>query len=215
MKLVFSSSLHYSYFSSLKLFKKSQPEMWKLFCKEVSTFSGVFANNIFLPVSAIFCYIKFFKQIFNSAKLYNLYWESNKDIILKRLDDLFGYKLQNKTYIAYICVTPLFIRNIKKRFFLLPTNSSFDRIVEIIIHELSHFYFYQHKLVQRYDMELVWKLSEQIVPQMIENRFSDICLPSNSYIENPSEVQQQWINRWINGECTFEKLLFETIVRSR
>lgn len=205
IKLCLSTRLSIEYVKALTICRHTQPEIWDLFCSEIPI-SRLFLNK-FVCFFATTLYFTYFKSIRNSKYIYLNYWNNRKGIITERLDDLFEYKLKENVCRAYICVTPVYTRNVIKQSFLLPTNASEQRVLEIIIHEILHFYFYQNESVSQYDQDCIWKISELIVPIVIENFFLDICSTSVSYVGELTLEQKLLVNKWIKKECSLDEML--------
>lgn len=202
----FSALLNLSYFKALSIVKKERPELWNFFCKKVLIFPAV--SNCCLI--AIMLHISYICEIWHSVGVYKKYWAKYALVVKKRLDELFGYRLLRNRVTAYVCVTPLYIRNIKKSFFLVPINAERKRILNIIIHELSHFYCYQGYQMYGYEGEDAWELSEYLVPYMMCKYFSDIChVAEESYIGKVPEKYNECIKRWIEKKINFAEMLFE------
>lgn len=205
MELIIDTTLRKIYFESLYIVKNEQPEMWKFFCESVPTFSVAFLNR-FSTLGGLLTYIRYYKNIRENAVFYRRVWNNHKDEIIARFDKLFGFTVKG-TIIATICVSPLYLRNIHKKMFIIPTNANKERILEIIIHELSHFYFYKVEVSSQMSEYERWKISEQIVPFIIKEHFSDICSNNGSYVDMPNDIQKRKIYCWLDGKISFEELL--------
>lgn len=205
MKLIIDTALRKIYFESLYIVKNEQPELWEFFCKNVPTLSVAFYNH-FSTLGGLLTYIRYYKNIRENAVFYRKVWNVHKDDVIARLDKLFGYTVED-TIVAVICVSPLYLRNIHKKIFIVPTNADEERILEIIVHELSHFYFYKSEIGNQMPECKRWKLSEQIVPFIIKELFYDICSNSGSYVDAPNDNLKRKIYCWMDGEISFEELL--------
>ena len=205
MKLIIDTALRKIYFESLCIVKNEQPEVWGFFCENVPTFSVALLNR-FSVLGGLLTYIRYYKSIRENAAFYRNVWNKHKDEIIARFDKLFGFTVKD-TIIATVCVSPLYLRNIHKNIFIIPTNANKERILEIIIHELSHFYFYKFEISCQMSEYERWMISEQIVPFIIKEHFNDICSSNESYVDMPNDVQKRTIYCWMNGKITFEELL--------
>lgn len=204
MNLHFSTLFSLAYFRALSIVKNEQPKLWRYFSKEVSMFSAV--SNCY--IAAIFTHISFRKERKESQKKYQAYWKKEGETIQARLNQLFGMELKKKHIRAYLCVTPLYIRNIERGFFLLPIQAEKERILNIIIHELSHYYCYQGYDMYQYEEDDAWEISEYLVKDLIDIHFQDICKSEkNSYLGDVPEKYEKEIKRWVNQQCTFEEML--------
>lgn len=193
------------YFDSLRIAKREQPELWKTFLKEVPTFSVAFFRH-FLTLAGIFTHVRYYSVICRSTERYQTIWKREGERILSRLDEIFGFSLSGELTV-YVCVTPIFLRNLEKSSFLLPTNAEQDRVLEIIVHELSHFYFFTPELSKRLSNEASWLLSEQVVLPLLRYHFSDICSCGESYVPVPDEARIAKIDRWLSGAVSFCEFL--------
>ncbi len=205
-----SSRFNYGYVEALCIVKKEQPDLWKTFCSHVPTFPVVFLDRL-MALPALLTHISFRKLIKRSVKEYTAVWEEHGDSISSYLDRKFGVR-GAFDITAYVCVTPLYIRNIEKSFFLLPTNAEESRFLEIMLHELSHFYFYDQCVSE--NSHEAWRLSELIVPYLVKDYFGNDIL-KDSYAGKPSASCEHEIKKWINGEQGFKELVKNTIERER
>ena len=205
MRLIFSAKLIPMYFKSLLTTKHEQPKLWKFFTEEVPTFSVAFFRRSCL-LSGFFTHIYFKKVCNESAITYSNIWEKYQDEVEATLERLFQIRLNDKIQ-ACVCICPMYLRNIDKRSFLLPANADEMRITEIIIHELSHFYFFEaYKRILPISYS-TWLISEQIVPYLIETHFKDIYSHNDSYVSNPSNETMKYISMWLNNSITFSQFI--------
>lgn len=204
MNLHFSTLFSLAYFKALSIVKDEQPKLWSYFSKEVSIFSAV--SNCY--IAGILAHHSSRKEIKENQLIYRRYWEKDGEVIQERLQSLFGLKLKKKRITAYICITPLYIRNIERGFFLLPIGAEKERILNIIVHELSHFYCYQGYEMYGYEENNAWEISEYLVKYIMEAHFGDLCQrETSSYLGDVPERYEKHILCWVNQKCTFEELL--------
>ena len=204
MNIYFSAWLHCAYFKALSIIKTEQPKLWEDFIKEISTFSVV--PNYY--IAAVLTHIAFTKEIIKSKKMYSEYWKEYATTIQTRLSNLFGVELKRTKITAYVCVTPLYIRNIEKGLFLLPICANKQRVMNIIVHELSHFYCYQSYQVYKYEEDDAWEISEYLVPYLIRLYFKDMCqTKTNFYFGQVPEKYKKHIKYWLGRKISFEEML--------
>lgn len=203
-----SSKFCWGYVEALVTVKKEQPDVWYRFCTKVPTFSVAFFS-FFIPVQAIVTHIYYSKIICNSKKIYTKFWNEQGHNIIEYLNTIFDME-GNFDITAFVCITPLFIRNINKKFFLIPTNASIDRLEKLLLHEISHFYFYKMTQGLNIDSRLLWKISEFIVPFIIEDYFS-AERRKDGYLGIPGLALEMEIYRWIKKEVTFSEFLNKVI----
>lgn len=101
---------------------------------------------------------------------------------------IFNYNL-DKTINIYICITPIFSRNIIKNNFIIATGFSKKRLINVIIHELTHFYFY-NKFTLNCDEEKKWLISEIIVEPIIEIYFNNYYINDESYAFDKNKINK-------------------------
>lgn len=203
-----SSKFCWGYVESLIAVKKEQPDVWYRFCEEVPTFSVAFFSYV-IPVQAIITHIRYYKIICDSKKIYIKFWNEQGSNIIEYLNTIFDME-GNFDVTAFVCITPLFIRNINRKFFLLPTNASVNRLEELLLHEISHFYFYKKTEGLNINSHFLWKISELIVPFIIED-YSFAERRKDGYLGIPSSVLEIEIYRWIKKEVTFSEFLNNVI----
>lgn len=208
MRLRFTSAYHLSVFQAQKQFKKERPKAWEEFCKSVPVFLALLHSMKSHRLALFFTNIRYRRILKDSQREYTYIWEKNSSNILSKLEKLFGYELDG-SYKGIICVSPVYIRDIDRKLFLAPAGAERDRIVEIIIHELSHFFFYKNRdIYGSYADEAFWLLSEQIVPYLLDMQFQDLCFRAGEpYYPEPSDVRAQIIEAWLQGTVTFEELV--------
>lgn len=204
MRLYFSSLYSLSYLKALLIVRKEQPKMWKFFSEQISIFSAV-SNCCLASVWAQWIYRNSIRE---SKKLYEAVWKKEKIFVESKLSELFGIQFKNKKIVAHICVTPLYIRNIKKGLFLLPVGADSKRLMNIIVHELSHFYCYQGYETYHYKGDDMWEISEYLVPYLLEKYFYEICeTETESYFGVVPENYERCIKKWLDMEWNFEEFL--------
>lgn len=201
MKLNIVNHFSFGYIKSLRIVKEEQPEKWEIFCKSVPLFSVV-SNYV---LAAFLSFFKYYRTIRKSKVRYAVIWDKNGSRIIKELDTIFGFSIDTKIK-AIVCVTPLYIRDIDRWYFLIPTNSEENRILEIITHELSHFYFY-HYYTTVYDSKRFWYISELIVPKILEKIFGLAIISKSSYAGKPTTEESKLISDWIDKKLTFQEFL--------
>lgn len=203
MTLDFSTRFNIDYLKALKITKKEQPNVWKTFCFDVPSFDCFFLKR-FISSKALFLQKKYLKIIRSSAAKYQDWWMELNSKILIFLKKMFFIDI-NVRIRAYVCVTPLYTRNIIKKRFLIPTNLPKKRFAEIVLHELSHFFFFNslksYKIKPNYKM---WCISEMIVPFLLNKYFNEDAF--DSYIK-ANIKQQQIIRNWIEGQMSFKQMI--------
>lgn len=202
MNLVFDTILRKIYFESLNIIKDEQPRVWGLFCDNVPTFTVAFFNRCTL-IGGLLTYVRYYKILRESKYRYKIVWNEYKSDIISKLEKIFGCQLEG-SIIANICISPLYLRNIKKKQFIIPTNVDENRLLEILIHEISHFYFYEKIKGCDLSEEDAWLISEHIVSYIIKMFFDEVVITSSSYFTNPSNEQNVSIMEWLDGNVTFE-----------
>lgn len=205
-----SSKFCWGYVVSLDIIKKEQPKVWKSFCMRVPIFSVALSHNCSNFILGICTHIYYRKTIKQSVVRYIEIWDKNGRDIIFYLESLFGCKLTKKRITAYVCITPLYIRNIQNDFFLLPTNAEKNRVLELFLHEISHFYFYQMLDDLACDTHKAWELSEYIVPYIIKDFFGYSCL-KYGYLGEPCVSYSEEISKWISHKIDFITFIYRTI----
>ena len=201
MKLSIVNRFSFGYIKSLKIVKEEQPEKWEFFCNSVPLFTVV-SNYI---LAALLSSIKYNRMIRRSKVRYLGIWNKDGSRIVQALNTIFGFSIDTKIK-AHVCITPLYIRDIEGQYFLVPTNSDENRILEIITHELSHFYFY-HCYMSAYDSKRFWYISELIVPKILEKIFGKTITPKSSYVGEPTLEESKHISDWIDKKITFQEFV--------
>ena len=204
--IIIKSNFTTQYIESLDIIYCKQPEMWEYFCDNIPIFSKV--NNYDSLVSiAKKVHKENYNIIVNSKTKYEKYLINNN--IEEVLYDIFKVKINNVK--AYICITPLFTRNIYNNSFLLPTNANKKRFYNIVIHEIIHFYYYKkvNKSKLLLDDNTIWKISELIVDPIIKIMFPKYYINDNKYNFTSEErkLSYKTVKQFINKEIDFENLL--------
>lgn len=203
MLLHFSPKFCIDHTKALWIMKKEQPKVWKSFCFEVSHLDCFFLkkSNLFM---SLFLQKKHKQTIKSSTRKYLDWWTEKNHEIINFLEGVFSIKL-NIDIKAHVCITPLYTRNIIKKRFIIPTNLPKQRFTEIILHELSHFFFFSRlsllKIKPNYHM---WYVSEIIVPFLLKKFFNDGSF--NNYVM-ANNLQQETIKKWINGQLNFKQMI--------
>ena len=186
---------------SIALCEKNQPDVWEELCKSLS----VGKCKVTIIVTLVLYQLLQRRAIKRFCGKCKKEWETELQVkVVSVLEKLFGCQVQGEIN-CYIGLYPTYIRNINKHFFLLPYGVSHDRLREIIIHELSHFYCYE-ACGNSLPSDKLWLLSEQIVPYILryiigsENK--GVC-----YTEEESMRDGSLYRSWVGGIISFRELL--------
>lgn len=201
MKLRFCAGLHYSGIKAIVHCQTNQPEVWAELCRGLDIRSGLISGSM----SLLFYQLSNKKAIkFYCADCENLWSSELKTKALSVLETLFGCHIDS-TISAYVGLYPTYLRSIRERYFLLPYGVSLNRIREIIIHELSHFYCYVAS-GDSLTSNMLWQLSECLVPFILKYNFG-INSHEFSYMETGLVSEKKLFYSWANKKMSFEKLL--------
>lgn len=204
MELRLIATVDSLYLDSLDVTKTGQPDVWQRFVSAVPPFS-IFKSR-FTKLCAIITRIYYHKMILRNISTYRQYWIKIEKSVILELENMFDFEI---TYpiTANVCITPLFMRDIGNHEFLVPTNAEEKRILQLIVHEISHFYFFEsYPGGPPYD-EKVWKLSEIIVPYILRKIFPDTYIFKQSYAGEASSELEMNIQSWLNGDYSFSEFI--------
>ncbi len=201
MTLRFCARFHFDGIKSISLCRVNQPDVWRELCDGLSINSSLVKGTF----SLFFFHCSIIKSIQQCCNDCEDLWVSqlNSEVV-PVMKSLFGCHIKD-TIRCYVGLYPTYLRSIRRQYFLLPYGVSHNRIREIIIHELSHFYCYT-ACGDRLTSDTLWRLSEYIVPYILKYRFGIDCQES-SYAGVGSVSQKALFISWVNKEISFEKLL--------
>ena len=201
MTLRFCVRFHFDGIKSISLCRANQPDVWQELCDGLSISSGLVKGT----VSLFFYHHSIKKSIQQCCNDCEDIWMSHlSSEVVPVMESLFGCHIKD-TIRCYVGLYPTYLRSIRRRYFLLPYGVPRNRIREIIIHELSHFYCYT-ACGDRLTSDTLWRLSEYLVPYILKYRFGIDCQES-SYAGVGSESQKALFFSWVNREISFEKLI--------
>lgn len=201
MMLRFCSRFHLCGIKSIIHCRKNQPDVWDELCASLSVGKG-------LVIVTLTLFLYHFLQrgiIKRFCEEYKTEWETKLQVkVIPILEKLFGCQVK-KEIRCYIGLYPTYMRNINRRFFLLPYGVSQERLNEIIIHELSHFYCYE-ACGDSLSSDKLWCLSEQIVPYIMRHILG-VDKKSVCYAEEESIRERKIFCSWVKEQISFEELL--------
>ena len=201
MTLRFCARFHLDGIKSMSLCRTNQPVVWRELCDGLAIDSGLING----AVSLYFYHCTNKNAIKRYCNDCEGFWVSRLcSEVVPMMEMLFGYNIKD-TIRCYVGFYPTYLRNIRRQYFLLPYGVSHNRIREIIIHELSHFYCYA-ACGDRLTSDKLWRLSECIVPYILKFRFGIDCQES-SYAGEGSVSEKALYHSWVNRKISFEKLL--------
>lgn len=201
MKLRFCAKFHHSGIKAVAHCRNNQPDVWSCLCRGLAISSGLISGFI----SLYFYHLSNKKAIKRFCVDCEDLWNSGlKTDVLPVLEMIFNCQIED-TILCYVGLYPTYLRSIRGHYFLLPYGVSNNRLREVIIHELSHFYCYK-ACGNRFTSDKLWRLSESIVPYMLKSKFNIDC-SEFSYAGNWSNPEKALFRSWANGEISFEKFL--------
>lgn len=201
MTLCFYAKYHPEGIKSTFLCRYNQPDVWQELCNGLSIGPGWVKGFV-----SLYSYHRSNKKnIERFCEECKDLWESQlKSIVVPKMEMLFGCKIDD-TIRCYVGLYPTYLRNIRRRYFLLPYGENNNRIREILIHELSHFYCYA-ACGDRLENDKLWRLSERIVPFILKYHFNTGYI-GQSYVGEESKLDHSLFYSWASGKITFEKLV--------
>ena len=152
----------------------------------------------------------------------NTYIDKNGNTIIKRFNKLTGlsYKLSDFKY--YVNSTPVSLHNGKDLYISIGSNHSFNSYPTIIIHEISHIYFYKYleskkflkinKISKATDLISEKERNElkEIVTVIINEEFGDLIdKKDQGYLEH-KEIREKITKLW-NKDRNFDKWIIKVI----
>ena len=140
------------------------------------------------------------------------YWQKYETKIIKKLNNIFKLNFRSNDFSLYLNTTIVSLHNTEKQFISISLNHSFISYPTIIIHELSHIYFYkyiQNNLITDLDEAELNELKE-IITVIINNEFKEyIDYPDIGY-PNHQKIREQAKKIWRknkNIDTFIEKLI--------
>ena len=201
MTLRFSARFHPVGIKAIILCRKNQPNIWRDLCEGLLLCEGL--------VGGVVSMYHIHHSNKRALKVYcadcERIWTSQfRDEIVPVLQNLFGCDIKDTIY-SYVGLYPTYLRSIRNRYFLLPFGVSNDRIREIIIHELSHFFCYKAGC-NCLTSDMLWRLSEQIVPYILKYQFNREC-KEHCYAGEGSILEKKLYCSWAKMEIPFDEFL--------
>ncbi len=174
------------YVEALAIVFTESNKTWELFCQNIPMFTEINCEKD-IELVARRVHKKYKNTISLSKKEYEQWWTEEKYDVMKTLSNYFTSPKKN--ILARVCITPLFVRNIKECSFLLPTNANKQRFYNIATHEIIHFYYYTELEKSKIciDEDKAWYISELIIEPIIKYLFPDYIYNHNSYDFDPSD----------------------------
>lgn len=201
MTLHFYSRFHICGIKSIVLCRKNQPDVWD----ELSSSLSYRKNLVVVVVTLVFYQFFMCRTIKRFCDECKKDWESVlRDKVVPLFEKLFDCQIKREVQ-CYIGFYPTYLRNISKRFFLLPYGVSYSRYLEIMIHEISHFYCYEAS-GNALSSDKLWLLSEQIVPYIMKQIF-EIKNPSMCYVREESIREKSLYSSWVEGKISFKEVV--------
>ncbi len=201
MTLHFCARFHHSGIKSVALCQTNQPDIWQELCKGLSINSGLVRGT----VSLYYFHLSNKKAIKQYCDTCEDLWTSQlRSEVIPVLEKLFGCRVDDTIW-SYVGLYPTYLRSINGRYFLLPYGVSRDRIREIIIHELSHFYCYA-ACGNYLTSDKLWQLSERVVPYVLKYHFG-IDNQEACYAGESSISENALYCSWAKMEIPFYELM--------
>lgn len=207
--LIIRDNFSKQYIEALTIIFFEQRRTWDIFCQNVPMFKNVNCEND-IEYFAKKVHLKYKSIIELSKEEYEKWWSKDKYNVIETLSKLFDISDLGKIT-AYVCITPLFTRNIINQSFLLPTNSTRKRFYNIVTHELIHFFYYKSlkKSNIKISEQQAWKISELIVQPIIECLFPEYICSNEVYDFRQEEKlnASRLIKIFIKHKISFDELI--------
>ncbi len=153
----------------------------------------------------------------------NGYLEKYGDSFIKRFNDLTGLSFKIDDFKYYINSTNISLHNGTEEYISIGLNHSFIAYPTIIIHEISHLYFYKYidsenflkynKVVKTSDLISEKEQNElkEIITVIINKEFADIIYKFDDGYPHHKDIRKEVLKLWTERKPNFDKWISEVI----
>ncbi len=147
----------------------------------------------------------------------NKYLNKYGKTIIKRFNELTGLSYKINDFGYYINNTPVSLHNSEKLFISISQNHPFTKYPTVIIHEISHIYFYKYinstKFLKTCNVISKKEKNElkEIITVIINKEFTDIIDKPDEGYSNHKNIRKQILKLWEKENPNFDKWVKEVI----
>jgi hypothetical protein len=153
----------------------------------------------------------------------NKYLNKYGKTIINRFNKLTGLSYTTDDFGFYINNTPVSLHNGKELYISISQNHSFNKYPTVIIHEISHIYFYKYIYSSRFlKFNNILKTSDlisekernelkEIITVIINKEFIDIIDKLDEGYPNHKNIREKALKLWIKKYPNFDEWIREVI----